>query len=144
MKKFIITTTVIASLAGIAISSAEARPIKTERELIGYKVTTIEAPSKREVFSGIDTNRDGLIEWKEFQRAAMLNDEYNTFITIDKNGDGTLDVDEYSAFDKTKGQTITESDGENRIESDGTNNEVVSSANTAYVPVKSYNFNRNR
>lgn len=142
MKKLLNTTVLTAVITITVASFAQAKETTTREELIGYKVTTAQIPGKAGAFLKVDANNNGWISWDEFQNAATLDNEYNVFITMDKDGNDMVDVYEYSAFNKTKGETVTKSDGEHRVEVDGHKMPQVTYAETRYVPVKTYNFNQ--
>lgn len=53
------------------------------------------------MFLKIDTSEDGAINFKEFQKAAMLENEYEMFNMNDGNNDDLLSLEEYRNFSKT-------------------------------------------
>lgn len=116
--------------------------MRTVTELVGYEETiTIVVPTKDTQFMKLDINGDGEVDFKEFQRGAMLDNEYEIFTKIDVDRNKQLSMDEYRAFEKTKGQRITVSDGINRTHADPKRpGDYASATTTRYVPAKTQNF----
>lgn len=105
MRALMMTTTIMALTCGLA----EAREVNTFNGYI-YKNETVNA--RDAVFVSIDRNHDGAINFKEFQRAAMLENEYEIFNMNDTNNDNIISPEEYRNFSK---------DGPSRIHSDPVN-----------------------
>src|SRR5262245_56895299 len=101
MTKLTKTLTLTTAALAIMVSPALAREIK---EVVGYKETVeIVVPEKDDTFRKIDTDNNGAVNFKEFQKASLLNNEYEIFDRIDLNQDEVVSLEEYREFDKTKG-----------------------------------------
>ena len=97
MKKF---TLMLTASAFVVIGFAGVAQARTETEVIGY-VKTETITSKRDgEFQKIDTSGDGAINFKEFERYAQLENEYEMFKMNDTNNDDLLTIEEYRVFSK--------------------------------------------
>ncbi len=120
---------------------------KTVTEVVGYKeTTTYSVPGKDAIFADMDRDGDGVLNWKDFRDSVQMDDEYGTFIRMDKNGNKVVELNEYREFDNLKNRVLTESDGEARIAVD---RQSVATPNlpedgirteTRFVPAKTQNF----
>jgi Ca2+-binding EF-hand superfamily protein len=70
-------------------------------EVVGYVKTETYISDRDDEFRKIDTSGDGAINFKEFQRAAMLENEYEIFNMNDNNHDQLLSIQEWRDFSKT-------------------------------------------
>jgi hypothetical protein len=70
-------------------------------EVVGYVKTETYISERDNEFATIDDNRDGVIDFKEFQRHAMLENEYEIFNMNDNNKDRVLSIEEWRDFSKT-------------------------------------------
>ena len=73
---------------------------KEETTLVGYVETTTITNDRDAMLNKIDISQDGAINFKEFQRAALLSNEYEMFDMNDTNNDSLLSLDEYRNFSK--------------------------------------------
>lgn len=86
-----------ATLALTVSAAVEARELK---QVVGY-VETTETISKRDAaFRRLDTSGDGAINFKEFQKGVILENEYAMFKMNDTNNDDLLTIDEFQVFSK--------------------------------------------
>ena len=69
-------------------------------EVVGYVKTEHYISERDSLFAKVDENRDGAINFKEFQNAALLENEYEIFKMNDTNNDELLTLDEYRVFSK--------------------------------------------
>ncbi len=94
MKKFAL----MLGVAAVAFTaSAQAR---TETEVVGYVKTETVINDRDAEFARIDTSGDGAINFKEFERYARLDNEYEMFKMNDTNNDDLLTIEEYRVFSK--------------------------------------------
>ena len=70
-------------------------------EVVGYVKTEKFIGDRDNEFRSIDTSGDGAINFNEFQRAAMLENEYEIFNMNDNNKDQLLSIEEWRDFSKT-------------------------------------------
>lgn len=70
-------------------------------EVVGYVKTEHYISERDNEFARVDENRDGVINFKEFQKDAMLENEYEIFNMNDNNGDELLSLQEWREFSKT-------------------------------------------
>jgi len=94
--KFIFTIAVAMTI----LSVTQISQAKEEKTIVGYIETTTITNERDAMFHKIDTNKDGYIDFKEFQRAALLSNEYSIFVMNDTNNDKFLSIDEYRNFSK--------------------------------------------
>ncbi len=87
----------VATLAVMAASPSFAREVKN---IVGYVETTTTYSDRDAEFRKIDTSGDGAINFNEFQRYAILENEYEMFKMNDTNNDDLLTLDEYRVFSK--------------------------------------------
>ena len=69
---------------------------RMSREVYGQRIINDRDP----IFLKIDTSGDGAININEFQKATMLENEYEIFNMNDSNNDELISVDEYQHFSK--------------------------------------------
>jgi hypothetical protein len=120
-------------MMGVALTVVSAPAMAREvKEIVGYKETVV-VPSKDGNFVKMDVNGDNVVNFKEFQRAASLENEYAIFTRIDVNQDKLVSVDEYRAFDRTKGPRVSKSDGYKSEPADPKTTAELS-AETTFVP----------
>ena len=97
-----------AAVAAIAITTATpsfAREVKT---VVGYVKTETIYNDRDAEFARIDDNHDGVVNFKEFQRNAQLDNEYEMFNMNDGNNDDVLSIEEFRKFSK-QGPALTSS-----------------------------------
>lgn len=104
MKKLMMTMSA-ATLALVAASPAFAAEAHsntphTVTEVVGYVKTETTISTRDAEFAKADKNGDGILSFKEFADAAMLENEYMMFNMNDTNNDGVLDISEYRSFSK--------------------------------------------
>ena len=88
----------VAAIAVTVAAQAEAREVK---QVVGYVETTTTYNDRDAEFRKIDLSGDGAINFKEFQKYALLENEYEMFKTNDTNNDDLLTIDEYRVFSKS-------------------------------------------
>ena len=96
MKKLTLMLGASAMIAGFA-ATADAREVK---KVVGYVKTETTYSDRDAEFHKYDTSGDGAINFKEFERAALLDNEYEIFKMNDTNNDDLLTIDEYRVFSK--------------------------------------------
>ncbi len=119
----------------------------TVTEVVGYNETvTYSVPGKDAIFAEMDRDGDGVLNWKDFRDSVQMDDEYGTFIRMDKSGDKLVDINEYREFNNLQNRVLTESDGDNRVAVDRQAvatpdlNGSVDGTHTRFVPAKTQNF----
>lgn len=92
-------------VAGIAITFAApsfaAEKTHTVTEVVGYVQTEQVINDRDAEFRKIDTSGDGAINFKEFQKFAVLENEYEMFNMNDSNNDDLITIEEYRVFSKS-------------------------------------------
>lgn len=88
--------------AVIALTFSMATPgfAKEVKELVGYVKTTTILNDRDAEFAKMDTSGDGAVNFKEFQKVAILENEYEMFNMNDANNDDLLSIEEYRNFSK--------------------------------------------
>ncbi len=97
MKKLVMLMGVSALVLTAVSGVAQAR---TETEVVGYVKTETVINDRDAEFHKIDTSGDGAINFKEFERYALLDNEYEMFKMNDTNNDDLLTIEEYRVFSK--------------------------------------------
>ena len=87
--------------AAVAVTFSAPSFAREVTEVVGYVKTTTVIHDRDAEFAQIDESRDGAINFKEFQKAAMLENEYEIFNMNDNNKDQLLTIDEWRDFSKT-------------------------------------------
>lgn len=104
MKKFVFALGV-AAIAVTASAPVFAREVK---QVVGY-VTTEQIVTDRDAeFRRLDTSGDGAVNFKEFQRGVILENEYEVFKMNDTNNDDLLTIDEFRVFSKSGPAKVSE------------------------------------
>lgn len=98
MKKLMLGLGVAAIAVTFATAPSFAREVK---EVVGYVETTTTYSDRDAEFHKIDTSGDGAINFNEFQKYALLDNEYEMFKMNDTNNDDLLTIDEYRVFSKS-------------------------------------------
>lgn len=88
----------VAAIAVTFAAQVEAREIK---QVVGYVETTTTYNDRDAEFKKADTSGDGAINFKEFQAASILENEYEMFKMNDTNNDDLLTLDEFRVFSKS-------------------------------------------
>lgn len=96
MKKLILGVAVL-SFGGMMAQPASARE---ETRVIGYVKTETVVSTRDAEFARVDKNKDGVISFKEFADATVMENEYMMFKMNDTNNDGVLDITEFRNFSK--------------------------------------------
>ncbi len=96
MKKLIFTL----GVAAVAITFAAPSEAREVKQLVGYVETTTTYSDRDAEFHKMDVNHDGVANFKEFQNAAILSNEYEMFKMNDTNNDGVLSIEEFRDFSK--------------------------------------------
>lgn len=104
MKRLLLGTAIVA-LVGIVTTpsfaaGSQKKPSHRVNEMVGYVETDTVVNDRDAEFRKIDTSGDGAINFKEFQRYALLDNEYEMFKMNDTNNDDLLTIDEYRVFSK--------------------------------------------
>lgn len=106
MSKMLLTSAIAITMA-VPAMAAEKKMTKEVTEIVGYNVT--EGVQYEGVLTGsfnkIDYNNDGVITAKEMQRRTNLEDSYSIFLNMDRNKDNVVTIEEFSSYNKTKGNT---------------------------------------
>lgn len=88
-----------AAVIALTLSMSAPSFAKEVKELVGYvKTTTIN--DRDAEFVRMDTSGDGAVNFKEFQKVAILENEYEMFNMNDTNNDDLLSLEEYRVFSK--------------------------------------------
>ncbi len=96
MKKYVLAAVLSTAVFAIATPGFA----KTETQVVGYVVTTTTVSDRDGKFHEIDENKDGAINFKEFQKHAILENEYEMFDMNDTDNDQLLSLEEYRNFSK--------------------------------------------
>ncbi len=96
MKKLMLGTALMAVALTVSAPSF-AREIK---EVVGYVKTETTYSPRDDKFMEMDMNGDGIVDFKEFQRKAMFENNYEMFKMNDTNNDNLLSMEEYRTFSK--------------------------------------------
>ncbi|MFA5592428.1 MAG: EF-hand domain-containing protein [Micavibrio sp.] len=86
-----------AAIALTVSTIAEAREVK---EIVGYVKTETVVNERDALFNEMDINGDGVVDFKEFQRASRFDNKYAMFKMNDTNNDDLLSLEEFRAFSK--------------------------------------------
>lgn len=98
MKKLMLGLGVAAIAITVSAAPSFAREVK---KVVGYVETTKVYNDRDAEFHKIDTSGDGAINFNEFQKYALLDNEYEMFKMNDTNNDDLLTIDEYRVFSKS-------------------------------------------
>jgi len=96
MKKLMIG----AAVAAITFGTAAPSFAREVTNVVGYVKTETVYNDRDAEFAKADENHDGNLSFKEFQKAALLDNEYEMFKMNDTNNDGILSLDEFRKFSK--------------------------------------------
>lgn len=104
MKKLMLGAAVLAIGTVAASPSFANEPAKkqtrTVTDVVGYVKTETTYNDRDAEFMKFDVSGDGAINFREFQNAALLENEYEIFNMNDTNNDELLTIDEYRVFSK--------------------------------------------
>ena len=102
---------------------AEPKPTKEVTSLVGYNVTESVAypDGTGRLFKKIDTDGNGEITSKEFQRSSNLENGYEIFLNMDSDKSKTVNLIEFGSYNKTKGNTQVRSQLSDKNQVKGTN-----------------------
>ncbi|NCO04414.1 MAG: hypothetical protein GW903_09510 [Alphaproteobacteria bacterium] len=107
----LLTLALLTAGSGMALASEANAPTpkmtKEVTELVGYNVTESVTYQglKEHSFNKIDANSDGMLTAKEMQRGTNLENSYDIFLNMDSNKDMMVSIEEFSSYNKTKGNT---------------------------------------
>lgn len=87
-------------VAAIAITMSTPSFAREVKELVGYVKTETTYSNRDAEFHKADTSGDGAINFKEFQAAAVMENEYEMFNMNDTNNDDLLTIEEFRNFSK--------------------------------------------
>ncbi len=87
-------------VAAIAITASAPSFAREVKQVVGYVKTETTYNDRDAEFHKIDTSGDSAINFKEFQKFAQLENEYEMFNMNDTNNDDLLTIDEYRVFSK--------------------------------------------
>lgn len=88
-------------VAAIAITVSAPSFAREVKQVVGYVETSTTYSNRDAEFHKIDTSGDGAINFNEFQRFALLDNEYEMFKMNDTNNDDLLTIEEYRVFSKS-------------------------------------------
>ncbi len=88
-------------VAAIAITVAAPSFAREVRKVVGYVNTETIYNDRDAEFRRADTSGDGALNFNEFQRAALLQNEYEMFVANDSNNDDLLTIEEFRVFSKS-------------------------------------------
>ena len=88
-------------VAAIAITVSAPSFAREIKEVVGYVKTETIYNDRDAEFQRHDTSGDGAINFKEFQNAAVLENEYELFNMNDTNNDDLLTIEEFRVFSKS-------------------------------------------
>lgn len=94
--------------AAIALTMATPSFAREVKEVIGYVKTETVINERDTLFNEVDRNGDGVLDFKEFQRKAMFENNYMMFKMNDTNNDNVLDIVEFRNFSKHGPARISE------------------------------------
>ena len=97
-----------AAVAALAITVSAPSFAHEVTEVVGYVKTETTYSDRDAEFHKIDTSGDGAINFKEFQKYAHLENEYEMFNMNDTNNDELLTIEEYRSFSKWGPERATE------------------------------------
>lgn len=87
-------------VAAIAVTMASPSFAREVKEVVGYVKTETTINERDTLFNEVDRNGDGVLDFKEFQRKAMFENNYAMFKMNDANNDDVLDIEEFRSFSK--------------------------------------------
>lgn len=96
MKKLILT----AAVATVAITASAPSFAREVKEIVGYVKTETVINQRDATYAEMDRNGDGMVDFKEFQRKAMFDNNYAMFKMNDTNNDDLLSLEEFRNFSK--------------------------------------------
>ena len=89
-----------AAIGVTALTFAAPSFAREVTEVVGYVKTETTLNDRDAEFHKIDESGDGAINFKEFQKHALLENEYEIFDMNDTNNDQLITIDEYRVFSK--------------------------------------------
>ena len=106
-----------------AADQTGGKKTKEITELVGYDVTeaTAAAGQRERRFARMDANKDGSVNFKEFQNYSVLDNEYEIFSEIDEDQSKSLTLEEFASYEQGKGKTEFESELFGKVSVKGTN-----------------------
>lgn len=141
IKKQALLGVALATVIALPAHAAEGKKMKEITSIVGYNVIeqqVITGP-KAELYQKIDTNDDGNITFKEYSNFSNLDNEYDAFIRMDKDGNKNISYNEFAIFNNTgKGTTEFESALHGKASVKGTNlkSRILQEPKQYYVPVE--------
>ncbi|HPD83055.1 MAG: hypothetical protein R3D88_05030 [Alphaproteobacteria bacterium] len=141
--KTIKTTLFSAALIAVVATpafAADGKKTKEIKELVGYNVTettTYQGP-KAEDYAKMDVNGDNSVTFKEYRNYSNLDNEYDAFIRMDKDGNKNLSLEEFVNANLIKGDTQVESELFGKAVVKGTNlkTRALPETKTYFTPVE--------
>lgn len=111
LKTALLSTALIAAMVAPAMA-AEKKMTKEIKELVGYDVTVSQSYDalKLKAFNKIDRDADSYLTARELKNGSNIENSYALFLGMDTNKDKRISIEEYSTYDKTKGNTQVESE----------------------------------
>jgi hypothetical protein len=103
MKKYLFNILTVALLTTMSTAAFASTDKKTEKELIGYEVTTVKYNTAK--FNDADLNNDGFLTLDEYQNISLRDNTYSLFMIMDQNKDKLVDTQEFAEFAPGKGLT---------------------------------------
>lgn len=88
-------------VAAIAVTFAAPSFAREVKQVVGYVETTTVYNDRDAEFKKADKSGDGALNFKEFQAAAILENEFEMFNMNDTNNDDLLTIDEFRVFSKS-------------------------------------------
>ncbi len=131
------------ALMAVMVAPAFAAGKKEITEIVGYNVTEttveLQEPKKAALYERMDYNKDGTVTFKEYRNFSTVENEYDVFARMDKDGSKNISYEEFVTFNNTKGSTKVESELHGKAQVKGTNlkTRVISTdTKSYYVPVE--------
>lgn len=103
MKKLIMG----AAVGALALTIAAPSFAREETRVVGYVQTETVVSDRDAEFRKVDESGDGAINFKEFQKHALLENEYEIFDMNDTNNDQLITIDEWRLFSKHGPQRVS-------------------------------------
>lgn len=122
LKTTLLGTALLAVIAAPSFA-AEVKKTKEIKELVGYNVTETKeyiGPYAK-AFKKMDKDGNGLVNFKEYQARANVDNEYEMFSLIDKDQSKTITIEELINSNVTKGSTHFKSETADQYAVKGTN-----------------------
>jgi hypothetical protein len=89
-----------AALAALVVTVSAPSFAREVKEIVGYVKTETTYSDRDAEFAKADTSADGALNFKEFQAASILENEFELFDMNDANDDQLLTLDEFRVFSK--------------------------------------------